>query len=245
MENKEKVLYPSRPATSREEIVDALFKDLYEWAKTNGETKTYDSYVEGIKSKLAAYSDIKLRNPDLGNYPAEDGSTEYFLNVPKYFTKWSDFFAVFHEAMLKVNATQSFYTDTYAAMVRVNQFITWSSTGQKYFNTFLTKMKNATKITVDVPKTYQLGDEVVLPQLSLENGLQFLGWYDNAEFNGNKIEKISKTDTGHKTFYAKWEDEILVEKIELPEIQDLNFQKSKNCTSRSPKFVLLKVQESL
>ena len=29
------------------------------------------------------------------------GGTEYFLNVPKYFTKWSDFFAVFHEAMLK------------------------------------------------------------------------------------------------------------------------------------------------
>ena len=136
-------------------------------------------------------------------------------------TKWSDFFEVFHEAMLKVNATQSFYTDTYAAMVRVNQFITWSSTGQKYFNTFLTKMKNATKITVDVPKTYQLGDEVVLPQLSLENGLQFLGWYDNAEFNGNKIEKISKTDTGHKTFYAKWEDEILVEKIEMNDISEL------------------------
>lgn len=221
IENKENVLYPSRPATSREEIVDALFKDLYEWAKTNGETRSYDSYVEKIKKDLAAYSDIKLRNPDLGNYPAEDGSTEFFLNVPKYFNKWSGFFAIFHEAMLKVNATQSFYTDTYAAMVRVNQFVTWSSTGKNYFNSFLTKMQKATKITVEVPKTYKAGEEVVLPELALNNGLQFLGWYDNAEFSGNKIEKISATDTGHKTFYAKWEDEILVEKLEINDISEL------------------------
>ena len=221
VENKENVLYPSRPAKDRDEIINALFADMYEWAKLNGEKSTYEKYVESIKTKLAAYSDIKIRNTDLGNYPAEDGSTEYFLNVPKYFTKWSDFFAVFHEAMLKVNSTQSFYTDTYAAMVRLNQFITWSSTGQKYFNTFLTKMYNATKITVEVPKTYKLGEEVVLPELSLENGLKFLGWYDNPEFTGIKIEKILKTDTGHKTFYAKWEDEVLVDNLEINDISEL------------------------
>ena len=219
--NKEKAEGPTRSATNREEIVNELFADLYEWAQLNGETKTYDKYVEQLKADLAAYKDIDLRNTDLGNYPTEDGSTEFFLNVPKYFLKWSDFFAVFHTAMLKVNSTQSFYTDTYAAMVRLNQFVTWSSTGQKYFNSYLTQMCNATKINLNVPETYKLGEEVELPGLTIATGLQFLGWYDNPEFNGNPITKIASTDSGHKTFYAKWEDEIKVEKIEMNQISDL------------------------
>ena len=77
--------WPSRGANDRLEILDELFADLYEWAQANGETKSYADYVSAIKTKLAAYEDIKLRNTSLGNYPAEDGSTEFFLNVPKYF----------------------------------------------------------------------------------------------------------------------------------------------------------------
>ena len=64
--------------------------------------KSFEDYKAYIDAQLKAYTDIKLRNTELGNYPAEDGSTEYFLNVPKYFSKWSGFFAIFHEAMLKV-----------------------------------------------------------------------------------------------------------------------------------------------
>jgi len=221
VENKDRVLYPSRPAESREDLLDNLFKDMYEWAQSNGETKSFNSYVEGIKSKLSSSSDIKLRNPELGNYPADDGSTEYFLNVPKYFSKWSGFFAVFHKAMLNVNGTQSFYTDTYATMVRLHQFVSWSATGKKYYEPYMTEMCKAAKITIDFPETYEIGQEVILPALELQNGLQFLGWYDNPEFTGDKIDKISSTDTGNKTFYAKWEDEILVEKLEINDISEL------------------------
>ena len=53
-----------------------------------------------IDAQLKAYADIKLRNTELGNYPAEDGSTEYFLNIPEYYDKWSAFFKVFNKSVL-------------------------------------------------------------------------------------------------------------------------------------------------
>ena len=221
VENKENVIWPSRPAESREEIINELYKDLYEWAKSNGETKSYDDYVAWVTTKINAYDNIKLRNKELGNYPAEDGSTEYFFNVPKYYQKWNEFFAVFNTAMLAVNSGQIFYSDDYAAMVRLSQFITWSSTGQKYFASYIGKMCSATKVPAEIPTTYRGGQVVVLPVLSMANGLEFLGWYDNAEFTGSPITQINSTDTGNKVFYAKWAAEVLVEKLEINQISEL------------------------
>ena len=221
VENKENVIWPSRPASNREEIIEELFKDLYEWAVGNGETKDYDAYVNHIKTLLSAYEDISLRNTSLGNYPAEDGSTAYFLNVPKYYQKWNEFFALFDKAMLAVNGDQSFYKDTYATMVRMHQFIAWTSTGQGYFQSYLPKMCAVTKVPAEIPTSYRGGQEVVLPRLELANGLQFLGWFDNPEFTGEAIEKISVTDSGNKKFYAKWAAEVLVESVEINKISEL------------------------
>ena len=221
VENKANVIWPSRGANTREEIVNALYADLYEWAQGNGETKSYAEYKSYIDGQLAAYKDIKLRNTSLGNYPAEDGSTEYFLNVPKYYQKWREFFVVFNTAMLAVNADQNFYTDTYATMVRLNQFVTWSTTGQGYFGSYIAKMCAATKIPQEIPTEYRGGQVIALPQISLANGLQFLGWYDNPEFTGSPVTSIKSTDSGNKKFYAKWEDEILPEKITINTISEL------------------------
>ena len=219
--NKENPIWPSRAAYDRFEIYDALYADLYEWAQGNGETKSFEEYKAYIDAELAAYADIKLRNTKLGNYPAEDGSTEYFLNVPKYFQKWSDFFVVFAEAMLGVNADQNFYTDTYATMVRMHQFLQWTSTGEGYYKSYLPRMCSATKIPQEIPTTYRGGQIVVLPELSMENGLEFLGWYDNAEFSGDAITQIVSTDTGDKKFYAKWAEEVKVETVEINTINEL------------------------
>ena len=220
--NKENVLWPSRAAENREEIVAELLSDLYEWAVSNGETKSYNDYEAYIKAELAAYNDIKLRNTKLGNYPAEDDSTEYFLNVPKYYQKWHEFFELFHEIMLNVNPDQSFYTDTYAAMVRMHQFVSWSSaTGRGYFESSIPKMCAVTKVPAEIQKSYRGGQVVDLPKLSMANGLEFLGWYDNPEFTGTAIEKITSTDSGNKVYYAKWAEEVKVEKFEINKISEL------------------------
>ena len=123
--------------------------------------------------------------------------------------------------MLKVNSGQIFYTDTYAAMVRLWQFISWSSTGQGYFNSFLGRMCAAANVPQEIPTSYRGGQIVQLPQLSMENGLEFLGWYDNPEFTGNPIYQIGSLDTGNKVFYAKWAPEVKAEKVEINKINEL------------------------
>ena len=218
---KEVAVWPSRAAVGREEIIAELMSDLYEWAQSNGETRSFADYEADIKAKIAAYSDIKLRNTELGNYPAEDGSTEYFFNVPKYYQKWNEFFAIFNEAMIAVNSGQIFYSDTYAAMVRLAEFIAWGSKGQGYFTSFLGKMCAATKVPQEIPTQYRGGQILELPQLSMENGLEFLGWYDNPEFTGEAITSITVLDTGAKTFYAKWAQEVKAEKLEINKVTEM------------------------
>ena len=51
--NKENVIWPTKKAQNREEIIDELFKDLYAWAKGNGETSSFDEYVSTLNTFLA------------------------------------------------------------------------------------------------------------------------------------------------------------------------------------------------
>lgn len=53
------------------------------------------------------------------------------------------------------------------------------------------------------PATYDGTAEVVIPN-PFKEGFTFDGWYDNAEFTGNKITSIAAGAEGDKTLYAKW-----------------------------------------
>ena len=52
--------------------------------------------------------------------------------------------------------------------------------------------------------TYEEGTGATLPTDVTKEGYTFAGWYDNDGLTGNAITSISTTDTGDKTFYAKW-----------------------------------------
>lgn len=66
----------------------------------------------------------------------------------------------------------------------------------------ITLNKNGGAISSGEEKTeYKFGEEITLPILEKE-GYTFEGWFDNEECSGNKIEKISSTDFGDKTFFA-------------------------------------------
>ncbi len=47
-------------------------------------------------------------------------------------------------------------------------------------------------------------EEIILPDLYINNG-EFIGWYDNADFEGDAITSIPSGSTGDKVFYAKFE----------------------------------------
>lgn len=51
---------------------------------------------------------------------------------------------------------------------------------------------------------YTYGVGVTLPVDVIHPGYTFGGWYAEADFSDGKVIEISTTDTGDKTFYAKW-----------------------------------------
>ena len=54
------------------------------------------------------------------------------------------------------------------------------------------------------PKTYKYGSAVTLKSPS-RSGYNFKGWYSDSKFLNAKVTKITKTDSGDKALYAKWE----------------------------------------
>ena len=52
--------------------------------------------------------------------------------------------------------------------------------------------------------SYTYGEGATLPTDVTRTGYTFGGWYAEADFFDGKVTEISKTDTGDKTFYAKW-----------------------------------------
>lgn len=51
---------------------------------------------------------------------------------------------------------------------------------------------------------YTYGEGAKLPTDVTRPGYTFGGWYKNSNFSGEPVKEISKTDTGNKTYYAKW-----------------------------------------
>ena len=51
---------------------------------------------------------------------------------------------------------------------------------------------------------YTYGVGATLPTDVTRTGYTFDGWYDNAAFSGMAVTSISNTDSGNKTYYAKW-----------------------------------------
>lgn len=52
-------------------------------------------------------------------------------------------------------------------------------------------------------KKYTYGTGLTLPTPA-KTGYTFDGWYEQSDFSGSKVTSISTTDTGAKTYYAKW-----------------------------------------
>ena len=55
-------------------------------------------------------------------------------------------------------------------------------------------------------KSYTGGKSLTLPGAAdiTRGGYTFEGWYEDSGFSGSPVTEISRTDTGDKTFYAKW-----------------------------------------
>ena len=52
---------------------------------------------------------------------------------------------------------------------------------------------------------YIVGNTTPLPVNVVHKGYTFLGWYDNADFEGDAVTSISSSETGNKEYWAKFE----------------------------------------
>ena len=68
----------------------------------------------------------------------------------------------------------------------------------------VTLVLNGGKVDSGNVATYTEGVGAQLPWRVSRDSNIFAGWYDNAEFSGKAVAKITTEDTGDKTYYAKW-----------------------------------------
>ena len=87
-----------------------------------------------------------------------------------------------------------------------------TSTGTEYKITYVS---GDDIIFTNLP-TYISGNEYNLPEVEKDDAT-FLGWYNNANFNGDKITKIFSNEYGDKVYYAKWEEQEVI----IPSLSDI------------------------
>jgi uncharacterized repeat protein (TIGR02543 family) len=108
---------------------------------------------------------------------------------------------------------EGWYTDSSFSGSPVTE-ITSSDTGDKTFyakwsaNIYIVKLEtNGGKIADGKDVTaYTCGIGAALPGVGdiIREGYTFEGWYTDSSFSGSPVTEITSSDTGNKTFYAKW-----------------------------------------
>ena len=68
----------------------------------------------------------------------------------------------------------------------------------------VTLVENGGTINSGNVTNYVFGNIAILPVDVTKTGYSFAGWFDNAECTGEAVTGIAETETGAKTFYAKW-----------------------------------------
>ena len=51
-------------------------------------------------------------------------------------------------------------------------------------------------------------------EIQILSGISVIGWFEDSVFSGSPVTEISITDTGDKTFYAKWSAKTYIVKLE-------------------------------
>ena len=72
----------------------------------------------------------------------------------------------------------------------------------------ITYVTDGGTINGEYPTTYTKGTVTVLPTDVTKDGYTFLGWF-TAYSGGVQVKQIEATETGEKTFYARWQKNVL------------------------------------
>ena len=101
------------------------------------------------------------------------------------------------------------YTDELCTTDPVTTIIATDTGDKEYWAKWTANSYNITyepgvgELEAGAPSGYTYGVGITLPKLT-KAGYSFGGWYTNADCTGNPVSEIIATDTGDKTYWAKW-----------------------------------------
>ena len=91
-------------------------------------------------------------------------------------------------------------TESTSVRITANQTLYARWTANVYQITYVCKLSGVSNSN---PRSYTYGNAVTLADLS-KTGYTFGGWYTTEDCTGDAVTRISATETGDRTFYAKW-----------------------------------------
>ncbi len=193
---------PTKKPNDVNEVIEYVLTSYYNWLKPN------ESY-ETFKTKVT--TDWKTnQNQNTYKFYKQGGKDQidanYFVNAPENFDEWNAWFTVFDAQVSAANGAQNAW-NSYVGILRLGQWLantpptTWKAAMDQ-------ALIDATQIKIPLVTEYKLGDEFELLKLTIDDGREFLGWYDQ---NGNKVEKINTNTQGDLVLTAKWTESIPVE----------------------------------
>ncbi len=185
--------------------------------ETDSGDKTFYAKLEEIETKEEKYTITFIANNkilDLGINEYIKGETVTLPTIKEdgyTFLGWYTTSSFEGNKVTKINETDTGNKTFYALLEEI------TVPEEKYSITFIVSGKE-----VDLKvNEYTKGETVTLPTIK-EDGYTFLGWYTTSSFEGDKVTKITETDTGNKTFYAKLE-KIVTQTYTLADaLKDLN-----------------------
>lgn len=202
---------PRKNATTFEEFESAFWPAFQEWY---GSTGKLDSFRKNVLKSWSQNSDGGYKVYLPGGKNLQDSN--YFINDPLTESFWSDWFDAFESQINDINNSQSAWESTYVGYMRMYQFFSgdtslWTEERRQV-------VYNAAYCSIPLITEYNIGDEIELVNLTIDDGRTFLGWYDQ---NGVKIDKITPDMDEDLVLTAKWTDPILATSFELNKVDKL------------------------
>ncbi len=105
------------------------------------------------------------------------------------------------------DGSKSVYTEGRFGLNTYNNEITFRNL-QVTFNQYnITYVLDGGSNGINAPLTYTPESDTALP-IPVKSNYTFMGWYTYPEYSGSPVTKIVKGDTGNKTLYARWTNNL-------------------------------------
>lgn len=183
--------------TSKEDLKMEFFRDFYTFVNP---TESFAVFVHGVDN-TSGYNGTWFLNSEyrskthMKNEKSINPELNYFINQPEYNAKWVPFFDMMDTLINQTNDTQYFWSMPDVGTIRLREYFC-----EERYQEIITTPTYAPKVT-----TFNINSVDIYLPTPRKTGHKFLGWYDNANFIGGPLVKISNGSLGNKTLYAKWE----------------------------------------